>query len=117
MGAVVAYSNRIKQEVLGVPAHILSNYGAVNKSVALHMAKGVKSLTQTHWAVSITGIAGPAGGTKDKPVGTVCFAVVGPSFEWTSQESFKGNRGEVQHLSARFALNTLYDVLCHRQEK
>ena len=92
MGSAVTYSNRMKREILGVPAPILNTLGAVSRPVALHMARGVKALTATHWAVSITGIAGPGGGTDTKPVGTVCFAIVGPGFEWTTTESFSGSR-------------------------
>lgn len=111
MGSVVTYSNRMKREILGVPASLLSTMGAVSRPVALEMARGVKALTDTHWAVSITGIAGPAGGTNTKPVGTVCFAIVGPGFEWNSQESFTGSRIQVQQSSAKFAMETLNKVL------
>lgn len=111
MGSFVTYSNRMKREILGVPPHILSTLGAVSRPVALHMALGAKALTKTSWAVSITGIAGPAGGTDTKPVGTVCFALVGPGFEWTSQESFTGSRVQVQQASAEFAMKALRDVL------
>ncbi len=107
MGSVVTYSNRMKREVLGVSAPVLSTLGAVSRPVALQMARGVKVLTDTHWAVSITGIAGPAGGTDTKPVGTVCFAIVGPGFEWSSKELFTGSRIEVQQSSAKFAIEAL----------
>lgn len=111
MGSVVTYSNRMKRDILGVPPQILSTMGAVSRPVALHMALGVKTLTETVWAVSITGIAGPTGGTDTKPVGTVCFALVGPGFEWTSQESFTGSRIQVQQASVEFALKALRGVL------
>ncbi len=107
MGSVVTYSNRMKREVLGVSAPVLSTMGAVSRPVALQMAHGVKALTETDWAVSITGIAGPAGGTDTKPVGTVCFAIVGPGFEWSSKELFAGSRTQVQQSSAKFAFETL----------
>ena len=111
MGSFVTYSNRMKRDILGVPANILSTMGAVSRPVALHMALGAKALTATTWAVSITGIAGPAGGTDNKPVGTVCFAIVGPGFEWTSQESFSGSRTQVQQLSAEFAIRWLLEKI------
>lgn len=111
MGSVVTYSNRMKREILGVPTSLLSTVGAVSRPVALEMARGAKTLTDTQWAVSITGIAGPTGGTDTKPVGTVCFAIVGPGFEWTSQEAFSGSRTQVQQSSAKFALETLTKVL------
>lgn len=111
MGSVVTYSNRSKRDILNVPSSLLKTLGAVSRPVALQMAKGAKTLTQTHWAVSITGIAGPGGGTDKKPVGTVCFAIVGPGFEWTSQESFSGSRVQVQQSSAEFAMETLKRIL------
>ncbi len=113
MGSVVTYSNRMKREILGVPASILNTLGAVSRPTALHMAKGVKALTETDWAVSITGIAGPTGGTDKKPVGTVCFAIVGPGFEWTSQEFFSGSRVQVQQSSVKFAIEMLSRVLAN----
>lgn len=113
MGSFVTYSNRMKREILGVPPHILSTVGAVSRTVALHMALGAKTLTETHWAVSITGIAGPSGGTDTKPVGTVCFAFVGPGFEKTTQESFTGSREEVQQQSVHFAIKTMNQFLSH----
>lgn len=111
MGSFVTYSNRMKREILHVPQQILSTMGAVSRPVALHMALGAKALTETTWAVSITGIAGPTGGTDTKPVGTVCFAVVGPGIEWTIQESFSGTRTQVQQASAEFAIRSLLEIL------
>ena len=66
---------------LNVPAHLLNTVGAVSRPVALSMAHGVKTLTKATWAVSITGIAGPGGGTDRKPVGTVCFAMMRVSWQ------------------------------------
>ena len=109
MGSFVTYSNKMKKEILGVPPQILKTAGAVSQPVALYMAQGARSLVQTTWAVSITGIAGPTGGTDKKPVGTVCFATVGPGFEWTGTEIFSGSRNQVQQLSAEFAIRFLLE--------
>jgi nicotinamide-nucleotide amidase len=111
MGSFVTYSNRMKREILGVPPHILSTLGAVSRPVALHMALGAKALTETTWAVSITGIAGPTGGTDKKPVGTVCFAVVGPGIERASQQHFSGDRTEIQKASVDFAIRHLIETI------
>lgn len=111
LGSVVAYSNTLKANALGVPAHLFNTVGAVSRPVALSMAKGVKALTKATWAVSITGIAGPGGGTDRKPVGTVCFAVVGPGFEKTILKTFSGDRTEVQKSSAEFAARWLLEIL------
>ncbi len=78
LGGVVAYSNEVKINVLGVSADDLRTYGAVSEPVALQMAQGVRKLTGADYAVATTGIAGPDGGTADKPVGTVWIAVAGP---------------------------------------
>lgn len=111
VGGVVAYANSIKENVLRVPAHLLRSIGAVSTPVALSMAKGAKALTGATWAVSITGIAGPSGGSDRKPVGTVCFAIIGPGLEWSTQESFKGSRTEVQKASADFATKWLLEKM------
>jgi nicotinamide-nucleotide amidase len=74
-GGVVAYSNESKQELLGVPAELLADHGAVSEPVAAAMAEGARARLGADVAVATTGIAGPAGGTAGKPVGTVCFAL------------------------------------------
>ena len=79
MGGVIAYSNDVKQHVLGVNKADLEQYGAVSEQVARQMAQGVRRLLNTQYAVSTTGIAGPDGGTAQKPVGTVWMAVAGPN--------------------------------------
>ena len=79
MGGVVSYSNEVKNQVLGVSAEDLETYGAVSEPVARQMAEGVRRVCGTTWGVSTTGIAGPTGGTPDKPVGTVWMAVAGPN--------------------------------------
>lgn len=78
IGGVVAYSNEVKKNVLGVSAHDLDTYGAVSEPVARQMAEGVRRNLGAQYAVSTTGVAGPDGGTKEKPVGTVWMAVAGP---------------------------------------
>ena len=78
MGSVVAYDNSIKEQVLGVEHTILEEYGAVSKQTVRQMAEGVRALMQTDYAIATSGIAGPTGGTKDKPVGTVWIAWATP---------------------------------------
>lgn len=79
LGGVVSYSNEVKKNVLGVRAEDLEKYGAVSEPVALQMAQGARRVTGAQWAVSTTGIAGPDGGTPEKPVGTVWIGVAGPN--------------------------------------
>lgn len=78
LGGVVSYANDVKQQVLGVRAEDLVSFGAVSEPVALQMAEGVRRITGADFAVSTTGIAGPDGGTAEKPVGTVWIGVAGP---------------------------------------
>lgn len=75
LGGIISYSNEVKRKLLGVPAEVLDNYGAVSKECALHMARGARAALGADIAVSTTGIAGPSGGTSEKPVGRVYIAV------------------------------------------
>ena len=79
MGGVVAYSNEVKKSVLGVKAEDLDKFGAVSEPVALQMAEGARRVTGADWAVATTGVAGPDGGSEQKPVGTIWIAVAGPN--------------------------------------
>jgi len=110
-GSVVAYSYEVKQSLLQVPEPMLKSLGAVSLPVAKQMARGVRKNLQTSWAVSVTGIAGPNGGSAQKPVGTVCFGIVGPGVEEVVQRQFDGDRRQVQGASARFALRLLISYL------
>ena len=78
LGSVTAYSNDVKEKVLGVKRESLERYGAVSEAVALEMAQGIRALTGSDWGIATTGIAGPTGGSAEKPVGTVWIAVSGP---------------------------------------
>lgn len=84
VGGVVAYANAVKQHTLGVPAELLDAHGAVSEPVAAAMADGVRRALHADIGVAVTGIAGPDGGSPDKPVGTVCFSVAGPGDKHTT---------------------------------
>ena len=109
LGGVIAYSNRVKQQVLGVPQALLETHGAVSDPVAEAMAEGARRLTGADWALAITGVAGPGGGTEQKPVGLVHIAVAGPSGCSSEGIRFGASRGRhwIQTLSAGEALNRL----------
>jgi nicotinamide-nucleotide amidase len=108
----VTYSNEAKRELLGVSARTLRNHGAVSEPVAREMARGVLKRSPSALSVSITGIAGPGGGTREKPVGTVWIA-------WGVREGplqsrqflFKGGRVEVRKQTVAMALQGLIDLL------
>lgn len=111
MGSVVAYSNDVKMRVLDVPQTVLKSSGAVSLPCARAMARGVRSVVETSWALSITGIAGPGGGTPSKPVGTVCVGLVGPGVDRAEIVHFAGGRQVIQKASADFALRMLLGEL------
>lgn len=108
----VTYSNAAKVDMLGVPEATLERHGAVSEATARAMAQGALTHSRADWAVAITGIAGPGGGSPDKPVGTVCFA-------WAARASgceartrcFAGDRAEVRAQAVGHALSGLLERL------
>ncbi len=111
LGSIVAYSNKVKEQYLGVSGNLLKSLGAVSTPVAIRMAAGARQGLDSTWAIAITGVAGPSGGSARKPVGTVCFAVVGPGVELATQQHFDGSREQVQGASAEYALRLLLEQL------
>jgi len=104
----VTYSNEAKQELLGVPAGLLTIHGAVSEPVARAMAEGALHASRTQVAVAITGIAGPGGGTPEKPVGLVFLAIASTSRPTHAERHvFPGNRDAIREASARRALELL----------
>lgn len=110
-GAIVSYSNRAKQHLLGVPEQILSKYGAVSKETALAMAQGIHNQFNTQLGIAITGIAGPGGGSQEKPVGLVHFGFYIEQYSWAVECIFSGNRLEIQQQAALFAIDEIYSRL------
>jgi nicotinamide-nucleotide amidase len=100
IGSVVAYHNRIKEEVLGVPREILARFGAVSEPTARLMAEGVRKLYEVDLGLSTTGIAGPTGGTPQKPVGLVYMGVSLRGKTKVIKRIFKGNRLEIKRQTA-----------------
>jgi nicotinamide-nucleotide amidase len=109
LGGVIAYANSVKQQLLGVPAALLAEHGAVSDPVALAMAAGARGATGATWAIAVTGIAGPGGGTAEKPVGLVHIAIAGPGGSRSEAVRFGASRGRhwIQTLTAGEALNRL----------
>ncbi|MBU2552141.1 MAG: competence/damage-inducible protein A [Proteobacteria bacterium] len=108
---LVVYSNRAKEELLGVPADIIEAHGAVSAETALKMAAGVRQRSRTDLGLASTGVAGPTGGTPDKPVGTVFIALSTPEGTEAERFQFGGRRDQVTGLTAETALIWLYRYL------
>jgi len=109
--AIVTYSNESKEELLKVPGDLIAAHGAVSDHVALAMAKGIRSQARVEVALAITGIAGPTGGTEEKPVGTVYIACVTPKHSKVEKHQFTGNRELIQERAAQAALMLLWRSL------
>ncbi len=111
LGGAVSYSNQLKQSLLRVSGETLSRFGAVSEECALEMAKGIKNLTESSAAISVTGIAGPEGGTDAKPVGTVCYGFSVLTKEWSETRHFSGDRALIRHKASEFAILRLIQYL------
>ena len=109
LGGVIAYANAMKEGLLGVPPELLAEHGAVSDPVAIAMAEGVRRRTGSDWALSVTGIAGPGGGSAAKPVGLVHLGLAGPGGSCSAAVRFGESRGRswIQTLSVGESLNRL----------
>ena len=110
-GGVVSYDNSVKHGVLGVPEEILATKGAVSSECAAAMAEGARRLIKTDLAVSITGIAGPGGGSADKPVGLVWFGLASEARTVTEKNVFPGDREAVRSAAIEHALRLLLSAV------
>jgi len=111
VGGVISYSNALKRELLDVKAETLESHGAVSEPTVLEMADGVRARTGAGWGVAVSGIAGPDGGTPDKPVGTVFVAVTSASVRQSRKLFWPTERELVRQLAAHAALHLLYKTL------
>ncbi len=110
-GGILAYADSVKRGVLNVPAQILKMHGAVSKQTAILMAKNVRALLKTDYSIAVTGIAGPSGGSKQKPVGTVWIAVASEKSILVKHFLIGGNRDRIRQVSAVRAFHMIYSVL------
>jgi nicotinamide-nucleotide amidase len=108
---LVTYSNGAKEELLKVPGDLIARYGAVSEQVALAMVRGMRSEAKVEAALAITGIAGPTGGTEEKPVGTVFIACLTPEREEVEKHHFSGDRELIRERAAQAALMLLWRSL------
>lgn len=111
LGGVVAYSNDVKRDILGVDPVSLECFGAVSEVVALEMAEGVRRITGADYAIATTGIAGPGGGSKHKPVGTVWMAVATPEGSRAIMRNSGTDRGQIISRASAYAIEMLYEEL------
>ena len=107
----VTYSNQAKSEMIGVPADMIEKFGAVSEQVARAMAEGALRNSRAQVSVSITGVAGPAGGSEAKPVGTVCFGWSNRLNTQIETQHFKGDREQVRTQAAAHALRRLLEFM------
>ncbi len=106
-GGVVAYSNQVKTDLVGVPAELIERVGAVSPEVAQSLAEGARKRFNTDYGIGITGVAGPDGGTPEKPVGLVYIAVAYEGGSLSEEGRFIGSRSIVRHRASQTALNML----------
>jgi nicotinamide-nucleotide amidase len=111
----VTYSNEAKMRLLGVSAELLNSCGAVSSECASAMAKGVRAAAGSDLGLAVTGIAGPDGGSEEKPVGTVYISLAAPDGCWTKRFQFNGNRDEVRTLTTWTALDWLRRYLLKKE--
>lgn len=110
-GGFLTYSNRLKMDLLGVSEATLKRFGAVSEETAAEMARGTQERLGTTLAVSVTGIAGPDGGTDEKPVGTVCFGLANADGVTTNKQLFEGHsRNRVRDHAVLHALTMLTEA-------
>jgi nicotinamide-nucleotide amidase len=111
VGAVVAYSDDVKARELGVPAEVLERHGAVSAETAEAMARGARGRLGADLAVSVTGIAGPGGGSDEKPVGLVYLHALGPDGTRSADFVFPGDRDSIRRRATVTALHLLRQLL------
>jgi nicotinamide-nucleotide amidase len=107
LGGAITYSNELKTLYAGVPPQLIEDHGAVSKQVAAALAEGVRAETAATIGVAITGIAGPGGGTEDKPVGLVYIAISDANGTDVVEKHFPGNRDRIRHHATQQALDLI----------
>ena len=115
LGGLMTYANEAKRDLCGVPEALIAEHGAVSAPVAAALARGVRERLRADWAASITGVAGPNGGSDAKPVGTVYIGVSGPGFESVRRFKYPGERAIVRDRAAKTALVLLRLAVAERE--
>lgn len=117
LGGCITYSNALKTQLVGVPAEMIEAHGAVSPQVAEAMARGVRERLASDFGIGITGIAGPDGGTPDKPVGLVHIALADAEGVVADASHFRGTRADVRRRATQVALTLLRDRILHRSAR
>lgn len=107
----VTYTNEAKRELLGVTGEMLERHGAVSQPVVLQMARGALENSRAQVTVAVSGIAGPGGGTADKPVGTVCFGWAWGTIRWSERREFSGDREAIRRQAVIRALEGVREIV------
>lgn len=115
-GGVIAYANNAKTSLLEVPSEIIDKFGAVSEQVTESMVQGIRKIMGTDFSVAVSGIAGPAGGTSEKPVGTVCMSVLGKTSSAIETKTFSGTREVVRKAAVSYLLSMLYSRILEEGE-
>ncbi len=118
-GSIISYSNELKQSLLNIPEDLIKKFGAVSEEVAKAMAINAKEKLNSDWSIAISGIAGPSGGNKEKPIGLVYISIAGPNNHITNiKKIFSSNRNriEIQRLSVNVCLNSLRLILLSKSK-
>lgn len=116
-GGACTYWNEAKEDLVGVPHEVLAKYGAVSEETVLAMAEGARKAYHTDWAVATSGVAGPDGGTPEKPVGLVWMAVASKSQKFAFCKKFSGNRGQIRRKSVFKVLDALRRAILKENEQ
>ena len=111
VGSVISYANHVKSRILHVPEHVLTVCGAVSEETARAMAEGVRTLMRTDIGVGITGIAGPDGGSAEKPVGLIYIAAADRTHTIVAKNNFSGTRLENKRAAVEKALSMIHDLI------
>jgi nicotinamide-nucleotide amidase len=114
-GGVIAYANEVKIEAIGVSPATLDSFGAVSKETVLEMAQGIKTSLKVDIGLSVSGIAGPEGGTEEKPVGTVWIGLSTPKLDLAEMFLFTGDRGSIKKQAAQSAMEIAINYLSEEE--
>ncbi len=110
-GGIITYTNALKQKLLSVDTNVLETHGAVSKACVEQMARGAMVACEADWSIAVSGVAGPTGGTSDKPVGLVWMAIANNENCWAWSEKFSGDRAQIRLQTLDSALEKLINLI------